>query len=447
VRWLQLAVLYYLRFWARLKLNIIRPDIIGITGSAGKTSCVQAIVAILGDSFRVKVSEKANSESGIPLNILGLTPNDYSVVDWLRLIFLAPIKALTNWEKYDIYLVELGIDSPRIPKNMEYLLTIVQPKVGVFLNALGVHSENFDSLINQVEAEEREAAVRKLIGEEKGKLIQSLPEDGVAVLNADDVNVMAFSAKTKANVTTFGFSKKSTVRVIGYKVVISGTQFRFSYADQAIEAQFPTMALPKHYGYTLAAALATGLTYDINFDEGVLRLVKYFRLPKGRMSLLPAINGATILDSSYNASMEPMLDALDLLQVIAPKRKLALLGDMRELGKEAKFAHEVVIKKAIEVGDELYLVGPLIKEFGLSVINKDSNIRRTVRWFANAAEAAEAIKNELRKDDVLMVKGSQNTIFLEYAVEKLMRNPEEAEKLLCRRGEFWKKQRQASGLI
>ena len=119
MRWLQLAVLYYLRFWARLKLNIIRPDIIGITGSAGKTSCVQAIVAILGDSFRVKVSEKANSESGIPLNILGLTPNDYSVVDWLRLIFLAPIKALTNWEKYDIYLVELGIDSPRVPKNME----------------------------------------------------------------------------------------------------------------------------------------------------------------------------------------------------------------------------------------------------------------------------------------------------------------------------------------
>lgn len=136
-----------MRFWARLQLKKTAPDVIGITGSAGKTSCRNAVKVILQEKYKVKVSYKANSESGIPLNILGIKPCDYSTIDWLRMVILAPIKLLTNWQVFEKYVVEMGIDSPTPPKNMEYLLTIVRPRTGIFLNALPVHTAFFPEKI------------------------------------------------------------------------------------------------------------------------------------------------------------------------------------------------------------------------------------------------------------------------------------------------------------
>lgn len=436
-----LPILYYLRFFAKLQLKKNNPDIIGITGSAGKTSCRDAVNAILKDKFRVKVSHKANSESGIPLNILGLTPTDYSPTDWLRLVLLTPIKLLTNFETYDKYIVEMGIDSPYAPKNMQYLLTIIKPQIGIFLNAYPVHTESFDPLIKASDPHKRDQEAKRLIAAEKGRLITSLPSSGLAILNVDDKNVHQFAKKTNASVITFGSSEKSALRIKDFQVTLNGSHVTFENNHHQATLVLDNYVLNSHFAYTLAAAVCVGLNYNIPLDESIALLKKNFSLPKSRSSIIKATNGATIIDSSYNASTIPTLDALDTLDSIAPKRKLTLLGDMRELGREAKLAHQEIAKKAASICDHIYLVGPLMKQYALPKIDSSK-----VTWYKNAKDAANDLKTLLKENDTLLVKGSQNTIFLEYAVEKLMQNPQDADKLLCRRGTFWDIKRQESGL-
>lgn len=441
----QLLILYYLRFWAKLQLKKNNPTIIGITGSAGKTSCAAAIEAIFKDYYKIKSSRAANSETGLPLNILGFPNWFYTTLDWLWVIPLSLIKLVANWKRYQIYIAEMSIDSPYSPKNMGYLLTIFQPKIGVFLNVSTVHSEPFDHLVTETDPPKRTEKIIKLIAAEKGKLIENLPSDGTAILNIDDPNVYALKSKTKAKVITFGTNPKATIQIRQVEPSLTGTTIVFLYQTKEYKLKFSAIVLSTLYGHTFAAALAAALAFKIPFKKAIESLQKNYQHPNGRMSLVPGINHSYILDSSYNASPQPVLDALNLLNQIAPRRKLALLADMREMGQEARRAHQQVVQKAAAICDQLYLVGPLMQEYALS--NQSVTRPNHIRWFASAKDAIPIIREDLRKDDTLLVKGSQNTIFLEYAVERLMADPSKADKLLCRRGKFWDQKRTAIGLV
>jgi UDP-N-acetylmuramoyl-tripeptide--D-alanyl-D-alanine ligase len=355
-------VLKYLRFFAKLQLLKFRPDIIGVTGSVGKTSAALAMGAILATKYATKVCAGMNSESGIPLNILGLKLTNYSVWDWLRVMFLAPLMLAINWRRYEKYVVEMGVDEPTAPKNMEYLLTIVKPRVGVFLNVAPVHTQQFGT----VEA----------IAAEKGKIIQQLPADGIAILNRDDPLVWQWSKKTQAQVVPF----------------------------------------------TDDAAKVVGKVFGINQKVS-------FKPAPGRMSLISGIKNSLIIDSSYNASRASMFKALGVLAGYKHRRKMAVLGDMRELGDLAATEHEAVAERAKKVADVIVSVGPLMKQYLASKYS-----------FESSREAGKFIKEKLlQQGDVVLVKGSQNTIFLEIVVEMLMRHPEQADELLCRRGKYWDK--------
>ena len=359
-------ILRYLRFFAQWQLKKIRPDIVGVTGSVGKTSTTLAVGAILKTKYKTKICSGMNSESGIPLNILGLKLTDYSAWDWLKVILLAPVMVLVDWHKYEKYVVEMGVDEPKAPKNMGYLLTIVRPRVGVFLNVAAVHTQQFGN----VEA----------IAQEKGKLIRQLPGNGIAILNRNDPLVWQWSKKTKAQVIPF----------------------------------------------TDDAAAVVGKVFGINEQVD-------FKLPPGRMSLIEGIKNSLIIDSSYNASRESILKALGVLAGYKGRRKIAVLGDMRELGDLAKQEHEAVAEAASKIADVIVTVGPLTKQY---LGEKYS--------FMSSREAGRFIKDKLiQEGDVILVKGSQNTVFLEVVVEMLMQHPEQANELLCRRGKYWDKIRAA----
>jgi UDP-N-acetylmuramoyl-tripeptide--D-alanyl-D-alanine ligase len=322
-------------------------------------------------------------------------------------VMLAPVSFLTHWQPYEKYVVEMGIDSPTPPKNMDYLLTILKPRTAIFLNVLPTHTQFFSDGIEG-------------IAREKGKLIERLPENGLAILNADDPRVMKLTTKTKAKVMTFG-EKGEHVKLTNWQVSKMGTVFEFNKTKLVLDGY----ALPKSMGMTIAAALCVALDEDFTIEEGLTLIKKYFALEPGRSSLIKGKNGSLIIDSSYNASPGPMKDMLELLKVVPGKRKLALLGEMRELGRETKSEHKKVVELASEICDQVWLVGAQFKGYP--------------GWCQNASEAAGLIK--LEKNDVLLVKGSQNTIFLETAVEKLMAEPEKANEFLCRRGEYWDKLR------
>lgn len=430
-------LLHYFRLLAKIQLAKIKPRIIGITGSAGKSSTMEAVTAVLQDKYTLKVGRKANSESGIPLDILGLSPHNFSLFDWLRLAVLAPIKLLTNWGKYDFYIVEMGIDSPFPPKNMGYLLTVVKPEIGILTSVDAVHSEPFDVLIPP-NAPDRKEALIELIAKEKGKLIRLLPKTGLAVINADDGVLLENALPTAARVVRFGKNKAASIQVEEVRWDTSGTKIIYQTKEEKVTLHFPGVMLPEHFAHTFAAALCVAQHLEISPYKAGKLLEKNFKMPPGRATLIPASNGATILDSSYNASAQPVLDFLDLLATLPTKRKLALLGDMRELGSIAEEEHERVAKKAAKILDSVILVGPQMKEYALPILQA---AKLHTQWFPSAAAAARYLRNQLQKDDILLVKGSQNTLLLEIAIEQLMANPEDAGKLLCRRGKFWDEER------
>jgi UDP-N-acetylmuramoyl-tripeptide--D-alanyl-D-alanine ligase len=398
-------VVYYLRLLAKLQLFKVKPLIIGITGSAGKSSLQNAVAAVLKNKYRVKVSEKANSETGIPLNILGFPGRNYSYADWFWVLPLATWKLLTNWEKYEIYVVELGVDSPRPPKNMGYLLTILKPKIGVFLNVLPVHTEAFEGLPgNPVDN----------IAKEKGKLITALPQDGWAVLNANDKRVISFKTKTKAQVVSF----------------------------KKFKLELKNLILSDEYQASFAAALAVAKILGINQKQAVANLKKNFKLPPGRMSLIEGIKNTRIIDSSYNASRVPLIASLKTLAQIARGRKVAVLGDMRELGSLAGKEHRLVAQAAVKTTEVIVTVGPLMQKYFVPEVLRLGFKRTNLYSFSRAGQAAEALKKQIiQPGDTILVKGSQNEIFLEIVVEALMAKPQLADQLLCRRGRFWDKKR------
>jgi len=432
-------ILAYFKFFARLQLSKNSPIIIGITGSAGKTSVRDAIYSILKEKRKVKVSYKANSETGIPLNILGLKLDNFSLLDWAKLIIMCPIKLITNWEEYDTYIVEMGIDSPLEPKNMEYLLKIVKPHIGIILNANATHSQPFDFLVQTNDLNKRSSELVKLIAKEKGKIVTKLRKNDFAIINSDQKEILDLKNKIKAKTLMFGTNDKSTVKFSSYLVNLKGTTFEFKYKNQLATINIKNELLAKHYGMTFAAAICVGLSFKIEFQTSAKLIEDNFILPRGRSSLIAGINDSLIIDSSYNSSKKPLLEMLDLIDTLPAKRKIAILGDIRELGKVAKIEHEEIAKKSIKVCDVVLLVGPQMKNFALPIIKKS---KIEIYWFANAFEAANFWKNKIRKEDLILIKGSQNTLLLEIAVEILMKKPSDAQKLLSRRGQFWDKKRE-----
>lgn len=432
--------LWYLRILARLQLLKNRPVIIGITGSAGKTSALNAVEAVLKNHQKIKVSHKANSETGIPLDILGLKPKSFTKLEWLILTLLAPLQLLLNWRRYQVYVVEMAIDSPNPPKNMQYLLKIVRPQIGVFLNARTMHSEPFDPLASSKDPEERKREITGLIATEKGKLIEQLPKDGFAILNSDDEYSASFRDRTKAKVLTIGQIQQADVQVVSVIADLGGTVIKLKHQARVEEIKLPGVVLPDHFGITAAAGVAAGLARGMKFRKACIELERNFVLPRGRASLLKGKNSSIILDSSYNASGQAVIDILKLLKKFPKnKQKIAILGDIRELGSVAELEHQKVAESAAKTCDLIVLVGPQMKKFALPTLKK---LRAEARWFGSALEATEFVEPLLNHKSVVLVKGSQNTLLLEIAVEKLMANPKMANSLLCRRGKYCDRERQ-----
>ncbi len=445
-------VLYYLRFFARLALFLWRPKVIGITGSVGKSSCRNAVFVVLKAKFgkKVKVIEKGNSETGIPLGILGLKIEDYSLLGWLKILVRVPF-GIFYLKGTRFLVVEMGVDEPEPPKNMGYLLTIVKPEIAVFLNVHPVHSQQFGKV-----GKTREEILRA-IAREKGRIIA---ESGcrVGIYNHENkwVNEIAKSEKLKVKkLYSFGTCERDFVRFKGWKVSLKGTSFEFEVCKKrtprgctnpytpgvySMRLEFKNFLLPKVYFETLSPAIIIGRILGMSFDKIKRALEKDFKLPPSRASIFEGINDSIIIDSTYNASYSSTSSLLDTAYQLAKKEKkelVFLFGDMRELGSLARQEHEKIAREAVEKVQYLYLVGELTKKYVLPIAKASKKLKE-VKHFRNSFKAGEYLKNNLPKGCILLAKGSQNTIFLEEAIKPLLKDKKDA-KFLCRQDCFWKR--------
>ena len=410
------------------------------------------------DYYPTKVIEKGNSETGIPLGILGLFPIDYSLFDWLRLIIRSPFGLL--YLRGTTYLVvEMGVDDPYPPKNLGYLLTIVRPDIAVLLNAYPVHTMQFEKTLTDMEIKETRCSLEKRtelltqkIAREKSKIIT---ESGcrVWIFNNDNQNIKneilkIKNSNQKLELFSFGNDSINNIYYQNYEVNLKGSRFSFISGNNNIEIKINNYLLPKEYREILAAGILVGKAVKLNDKQIIKSMEKNFHLPKSRASLLSGINNSIIIDSSYNASRAAVLAFLNMayqIKIDYKKSLIFIFGDMRELGEEAEVEHKRVLDKILQTVDYLYCVGELTKRFvidkfkveneKLKVTVKSLKLKE-VKWFKSSKDAGMYLRSHLPNNAIVLVKGSQNTIFLEETVKAILKNKKDIDKL-CRQERFW----------
>ncbi len=426
-------LLFYLRTFAKVQIRKINPIIIGIGGATGKSSVSHLVSLVLSKKYKVKQSRGKNSESGIPLNILGIELKNYDTIDWVKAAITAPFKIITNWEKYEYFVVEMGIDSPNPPKNMEYLLQIIRPKIGVLTNIYPEHSVYFDHLVKSESSGERKMEILEATAKQEGMLLKSITEDGRSIVNLDDQNITNLLPLRSKTITISSKDKSADFYIVSSKINLNSFLVKFVFLNDNYTIEVP-QPLPKYYTGTIVMALAIAFSCEISLKDGSAYLSAKFSLPAGRFTVFKGIKNSAVLDSSYNSSLEPAVGCLNALSEIAGnRRKVAILGDMRELGSLAKIQHELLAREILKTLDFAILIGPLMKKFVVPVLEKENFKFLAFESFKNAKELIIA---GVKKDDVILVKGSQNTLFLERAVEILLADKKDRTRL-CRRGKYW----------
>ncbi len=347
------------RFWRR-KLNA---RVIGVTGSVGKSTTKELIAEVLCQRYRtLKNQGNLNNEIGLPLTLLRMGLGHERAV------------------------LEMGF---YVPGEITFLCDLALPSIGVITNVGTVHAER--------------AGSKEAIAAGKAELVQALPAapDGVAVLNFDDPFVRPMAEKTRAQIFFYGLDPRADLWADQIEGLgLEGIRFRLHYHKEILYLRVPLIG--RHSVHTVLRAAAVGLVEGLTWQEIANGL-------QGGQSQLRLVavhsqEGALILDDTYNASPESTLAALNLLEEM-DGRKIAVLGDMLELGPYEKQGHEMVGVRAAEVCSHLITVG----ERGKMISDAAQKLGRrslSIEWFATVQEVIEVLKATLLAGDVVLIKGS-----------------------------------------
>ena len=405
------VLFWILKKLAQLTILRYRPGIIGVTGSVGKTSAKLAIAAVLGPSRRTRFSKgNLNSELGLPIAIIGDFPEeDLKIISrdtpdgekrirkvffWLKVILAGLVNLIRKKRGYpEMLVLEYGADKPG---DLKQLLEIARPNISV-ITAVGdvpAHVEFFNG--------------PQEVAREKSRLIEQLPSAGFAVLNYDDETVMELKDRTRAHIITFGFQKGAELRLINFENRFEdgkpvGVSFKMEYGGSSVPVKIYG-GFGKVQAYAAGAAAAVGLIFGVNLIK-ISEALKLYKPAPARMELFPGVKGTAIIDSSYNASPLSMQAALDTLRDLPGKRKVAVLGDMLEIGEYSMEAHERVGKTVAQVADVLVTVGIAGKLIAESA-KKNGLAKKNIQSFDSADEAIGAVEKSIKKGDLILVKGS-----------------------------------------
>ncbi len=419
---LKSVVALKLAFFARAVVHRYQPYIVMISGSVGKTSTKDAVAAVLSSRFFVRKSKKnLNTEFGVPFTILGTDVPDslQNPLAWFSIVKSALALLLLPNHYPNMLVLEVGADRPG---DLARILRIATPNLVVvtWLPEIPVHVEAYAS------PEE--------VREEEFSPAYALAAAAPLIIPSDDPYALDNAMRTPARSISYGVSEDAAVRVsdIGFyesEGKVAGMSAKVSLAGESEDIVIRgsvgrTQILP------LAAALATAHALDIPLPEAIAALKEY-EPPPGRGRLFLGKNGSVIIDDSYNASPVAVEEALATLKSFPhAKRRIAVLGDMLELGRYSVMEHKRIGALASGSADMIVAVGIRARAFAAASGSGEAFL------FDDSRAAAAALADVVQAGDVVLVKGSQS-IRTEWIVEALLANPSDATRLV-RQEKKWK---------
>lgn len=407
----------YLALLARLTIWKHRPRVIAVTGSVGKSSTREAIAAVLKARYSVRVSTgNLNNEFGVPLAILGFAAPK-GMLRWVGVLVAALFRSLFSWRAPEVFVLEYGIDHPG---DMDTLLSIARPHVSVVTNVESVHLENFPS-------------ANELIAE-KEKLVRGTQPGGLAILNYDNAHTRRMVQHAPVSTLTYGFNAKADFGAVAVEATREGTRFTVT-TPRAERLDVRTKLLGKHVAYGMLPAVAVAEVMGISGPDAARRLAQVQGLP-GRLALVEGIHGSVILDSTYNAEPTSMLAALELQRSIPARRRIAVLGDMLELGPREQESHIEMGRSVAAAVDLAILIGPRM-EFAYNAIRNLRSGRMSAFHFMHRKDAIAFLLPKVKDGDLVLVKASQG-MRLEAVVRALLAHQESAEQVLVRQTSDWR---------
>lgn len=342
----------------RMTQNLV---VVGITGSVGKTSTKEVLAAMLAPTMRTHKSPRSyNSENTLPLVVLGIEP------------------------QHQIAVLEMGIYNIG---DLALLCEIAKPQIGIVTNVGPSHLERLHTLENVALA--------------KSELVQSLPPDGWAILNYDDERVRAMRDVTKAQVFTYGLDPNADLWADNIESAgLDGISFDAHYQQNTWRVRLPLIGL--HSVHTALASAAVGIVLGLTWDSLIEGLRNSAQL---RLLSYPAVGGATLIDDTYNASPVSSIAALNLLAELNGRR-IAVFGDMAELGPQDEVGHRSVGIRAADVVDQLFVYGEKARWIAEEAL--ESGLKPEQVHVSESKQAViDALKAMLNENDFVLVKGSR----------------------------------------
>ena len=338
--------------------------IVAVGGSNGKTTTKELLASVLRQKLATLWSEASfNNDIGVPLTLLKLEKNHQAAV------------------------MEVGTNHPG---ELAPLVQMIRPTHGVITNIGREHLEFFGDLAG--------------VAQEQGCLAELLPGDGKLFVNGDNDWTGAIAARTRAQVVRVGFSDGNDWRVCGLRVQKQGVSFRVDTKKTDFAGEYRINLLGRHQVVNALLAIAVGVELGLGRAEIECGL-KECKPAKMRLQLWE-LNGVSVLDDAYNANGDSVLAALQTLQDLPCKgRRVALLGDMAELGKHSEAAHEEIGRRAAELGvAQLFTVGKMASVVARGA--RGAGLNRVLE-FADVETAAAAVKSFVKQGDMLLLKASR----------------------------------------
>jgi UDP-N-acetylmuramoyl-tripeptide--D-alanyl-D-alanine ligase len=372
-----LKAMQTLAAWWRSRLQ---PRVIGVTGSVGKTTTKELIAAVLSTRYSTfKTEGNYNNEIGLPLMLLKMT------------------------EAHQRAVLEMGFYQPG---EIRFLCDMARPHVGVVTNVYAVHLERAGSM--------------EAIVDGKAELVEALPAppEGVAILNHDDPLVLGMAGRTPARVFTYGLNPAADVWADNIQSLgLKGIRFHLHLGRETLHVRVPLLG--RHSVHTALRAVAVGLVEGLTWQE-ILDGLRAAGATQLRLVAVTGPHGSVLLDDTYNASPESVIAALNLLEDLEGRR-VAVLGDMLELGAKEEIGHRIAGRRAREVADVLITVGPRAHIIAQEAREAGMAPEQVVE-LEDSEEAIVVLRRLVRAGDVVLLKGSRG-VRLDHVVPALEVRP------------------------